>query len=96
MSSILAFVVVSFSLGLSGCGSEDEDNSACVSDYGFVVDGDSCNENSNSMTECPIVSCLCENIREGSFICFNGTCVTGIENCEAWCNASQSDRFACF
>jgi len=81
-------------LTLLSCGEGEADT--CVDDYGFRVDGDSCNDEGNSNQECPGVSCTCGTSTFTSFICFEGTCVTAIDDCEAWCAASSDEQFACF
>lgn len=80
---------------LSACGGDSEPE-RCVGDYGFQVDGDACDENGNSRDECPGVTCSCgTGTSQTSYICFSGTCVTAIDDCEAWCAASTDEQFEC-
>lgn len=82
-------------LALVSCGGGESDT--CVEDYGFQVNGDACDESGNSSEECPGVSCSCGSGSTTTvFICFDGTCVTAIDDCEAWCAATTDEQFACF
>ncbi len=93
---LVALVVANLALlGLTGCSSDSGNNPACVADYDLAVDGDACNENGDSSV-CAGVSCACPGATLISHICFNGTCVTSIGNCDAWCSASEETRQSCF
>jgi hypothetical protein len=90
---ITAALLMVCSLMLFGCG--DDNTEQCIADFGFVVDGNSCNENGDSSQECPGVVCSCSSMTSTSYICLGGTCVTAINDCEAWCAASDEEQFDC-
>jgi hypothetical protein len=91
---LLPTLVVLWALTLPGCGGGEPER--CVSDYGFQVDGASCDDNGDSSIECPGVTCQCGNSStQTSYICFSGTCVTAIDDCETWCAASIDEQFEC-
>ena len=85
-----------FLSGLSSCGGDEGNNPECLEKYGLVVDGDPCNENGDSREECPRLTCSCPGVTLNYYICFDGTCVTAIGDCDAWCAASDSERRSCF
>jgi hypothetical protein len=89
LGSILAAV-----LAAAACGGGDL--AQCTTDYGFTVDGASCDTSGDSHAQCDEVSCTCSgSVSLSVYICAEGTCVTGIKNCDAWCAATAEQRASC-
>ena len=92
-----AVVLLAFGACYVACGEgESGESDACAETYGFVVDGEACNPDGDPSMECPEVTCSCSgSTTQSAFACVEGTCLTAIGNCEAWCAATSDERFAC-
>jgi hypothetical protein len=89
----LAAILVA-ALAAAGCGGSDL--AQCQADYGLVAGGASCDPSGDSHTECGEVTCSCSgSVSLSVYICAEGTCVTAIGNCAAWCAASAEQRASC-